>query len=142
MNSCIINGSPKPAKYSVTCQTVHCLPKRYPSTTMRSLMGHGYAHWKMPPPPTMEAMAWCDILLFAYAVKTQYNPPRNFYGVGGMMFFRELIWVMWVLIEADYDYDKSHGVYDFSQKQREKMLVMCGMGALVRNRKTHSKMDN
>lgn len=30
MNSCILNGSPKPAKYSVTCQTVFYLQKRYP----------------------------------------------------------------------------------------------------------------
>ena len=39
MNSCILNGSPKPAKYSVTCQTVHYLHEWYPSTIMRSLLG-------------------------------------------------------------------------------------------------------
>lgn len=78
----------------------------------------------------------------AYAVETSYNPPRNFYGVGGMKIFRDLIWVMRGLMKADHDYYKAHGVYDFPQKQRGKMLVMCGLGALVRNPKIRSKMGN
>lgn len=78
----------------------------------------------------------------AYAVETRYNPPRNFYGVGGMKIFRDLIWVMRGLMKADHDYYKAHGVYDFPQKQRGKMLAMCALGALVRNPKIRSKMGN
>ncbi len=78
----------------------------------------------------------------AYAAETHYNPPRNFYGVGGMKIFRDLIWVMRGLMKADHDYYKSHGVYDFPQKQRGKMLAMCALGALVRNPKIRSKMGN
>ncbi len=78
----------------------------------------------------------------AYAVETQYNPPRNFYGVGGMKIFRDLIWVMRGLMKADHDYYKAHGVYDFPQKQRRKMLAMCALGSLVRNPKIRAKMGN
>ena len=87
---------------------------------------------------TVSTMA-CQL---AYAVETRYNPPRNFYGVGGMKIFRDLIWVMRGLMKADHDYYKAHGVYDFPQKQRGKMLTMCALGALVRNPKIRSKMGN
>ncbi len=78
----------------------------------------------------------------AYAVETHYAPPRNFYGVGGMKIFRDLIWVMRGLMKADHDYYKAHGVYDFPQKQRGKMLAMCALGSLVRSPKIRSKMGN
>ncbi len=78
----------------------------------------------------------------AYAVETRYDPPRNFYGVGGMKIFRDLIWVMRGLMKADHEYYKAHGVYDFPQKQRGKMLAMCALGSLVRNPKIRAKMGN
>lgn len=78
----------------------------------------------------------------AYAVENHYNPPRNFYGVGGMKIFRDLIWVMRGLMKADHDYYKSHGVYDFPQKQRGRMMAMCVLGSLVRNPKIRAKMGN
>ncbi len=78
----------------------------------------------------------------AYAVENHYAPPRNFYGVGGMKIFRDLIWVMRGLMKADHDYYKAHGVYDFPQKQRGKMLAMCVLGSLVRNPKIRAKMGN
>ncbi len=78
----------------------------------------------------------------AYAAENHYNPPRNFYGVGGMKIFRDLIWVMQGLMKADHDYYKTHGVYDFPQKQRGKMMVMCVLGSLVRNPKIRAKMGN
>ncbi len=77
-----------------------------------------------------------------YAVETGYAPPRNFYGVGGMKIFRDLIWVMRGLMKADHEYYKAHGVYDFPQKQRGKMLAMCALGSLVRNPKIRAKMGN
>lgn len=46
------------------------------------------------------------------------------------------------LMKADHDYCKTHGVYDFPQKQRGKMLAMCVLGALVRNPKIRAKMGN
>ncbi len=78
----------------------------------------------------------------AYALDHQYVQPRNFYGVGGMKIFRDLIWMMRGLMKADHDFYKAHGIYDFPQKQRGKMLMMCALGAMVRNPKISAKMGN
>ena len=78
----------------------------------------------------------------AYALTHKYIQPRNFYGVGGMKIFRDLIWMMRGLMKADHDFYKAHGVYDFPQKQRGKMLMMCFLGAMVRNPKINAKMGN
>jgi len=77
-----------------------------------------------------------------YAMDTGYVQPRNFWGVGGMKIFRDLIWIMRGLMKADHVFYKKHGVYDFPQKQRGKMLVMCLLGAMVRNPKIKAKMGN
>ena len=77
-----------------------------------------------------------------YALNNEYVQPRNFYGVGGMKIFRDLIWIMRGLMKADHKYYKKHGVYDFPQKQRGKMMLMCLLGSLVRNKKIKAKMGN
>ena len=78
----------------------------------------------------------------SYALEHSYVQPRNFWGVGGMKIFRDLIWIMRGLMKADHDFYKKHGVYDFPQKQRGKMLVMCFLGAMVRNPRIKAKMGN
>ena len=77
-----------------------------------------------------------------YAMENSYVPPRNFWGVGGMKIFRDLIWLMRGLMKADHEFYKKHGIYDFPQKQRGKMLMMCFLGAMVRNPKIRAKMGN
>ncbi|MBD5162097.1 MAG: iron-sulfur protein [Oscillibacter sp.] len=78
----------------------------------------------------------------AYALEHKYVPPRNFYGVGGMKIFRDLIWLMRGIMKADHEFYKAHGIYDFPQKQRGRMLAMCALGAMVRNPKISAKMGN
>ena len=78
----------------------------------------------------------------AYALEHRYVQPRNFFGVGGMKIFRDLIWMMRGLMKADHEFYKAHGIYDFPQKQRGKMLMMCFLGAMVRNPKINAKMGN
>ena len=78
----------------------------------------------------------------AYAMQQHYVQPRNFYGVGGMKIFRDLIWLMRGLMKADHDFYKKHGVYDFPQKRTGYMLKMCLLGSLVRNPKVKEKMGN
>lgn len=75
-----------------------------------------------------------------YALENRYVPPRNFWGVGGMKIFRDLIWLMRGLMKADHEYYRQHGIYDFPQRQRGKMLMMCLLGAMVRNPKLRDKM--
>ena len=77
-----------------------------------------------------------------YALDNKYVTPRNFYGVGGMKIFRDLIWIMRGIMKADHKFYKKHGVYDFPQKQRGKMMVMCLLGSMVRNKKIKAKMGN
>ena len=77
-----------------------------------------------------------------YAIENKLNMPRNFYGVGGMKIFRDLIWVMRGIMKADHVFYKKHGVYDFPQKQRGRMILMCMLGSLLRNKKVKAKMGN
>ena len=77
-----------------------------------------------------------------YAIENKYVQPRNFYGVGGMKIFRDLIWIMRGIMKADHVFYKKHGIYDFPQKKRGQMLLMCLLGSLVRNKKIKQKMGN
>lgn len=78
----------------------------------------------------------------AYALEHHYVQPRNFYGVGGMKIFRDLIWLMRGLMKADHEFYKKNGIYDFPQKKYGQMLKMKLLGALVRNPKISAKMGN
>jgi len=77
-----------------------------------------------------------------YALEHRYVPPQNFLGIGGMKVFRDLIWLMQGMMRADHKFYKSHGQYDFPQKQWPKMLAMYAVGAMLANPKIKSKMGN
>ena len=77
-----------------------------------------------------------------YALEQSYLPPQNFYGIGGMKVFRDLIWLMQGMMKADHQFYKAHGQYDFPQKQWPRMLAMYGVGFLLSNRKLKSRMGN
>ena len=74
-----------------------------------------------------------------YALENAYVPPQNFFGVGGMKIFRDLIWLMQGMMRADHKFYKAHGQYDFPQKQRGKMLAMYLVGAMLANPKLKAK---
>ena len=75
-----------------------------------------------------------------YALEHRYLPPQNFYGIGGMKVFRDLIWLMQGMMKADHKFYKAHGQYDFPQKQWPKMLAMYAVGALLSSKKLKAKM--
>lgn len=77
-----------------------------------------------------------------YALENKYVPPQNFYGIGGMKIFRDLIWLMQGMMKADHKFYKAHGQYDFPQKKRGMMLKMYLVGALISNPKIKAKMGN
>ena len=77
-----------------------------------------------------------------YALENQYVPPQNFYGIGGMKVFRDLIWLMQGMMKADHKFYKAHGQYDFPQKQWPRMLAMYGVGALMSSKKLKAKMGS
>ncbi len=74
-----------------------------------------------------------------YALDHAYVQPQNFYGVGGMKIFRDLIYIMRGLMRADHRFYKQHGIYDFPQKKRGQMLLMIAVGALMNNPKLRAK---
>ena len=77
-----------------------------------------------------------------YALEHGYALPQNFYGIGGMKIFRDLIWIMQGMMRADHKFYKSHGQYDFPQKKFGMMLKMYLVGGLLANEKIKSKMGN
>ena len=77
-----------------------------------------------------------------YALENKYVPPQNFYGIGGMKIFRDLIWLMRGMMKADHKFYKSHGQYDFPQKKRGTVIKMYLVGALMSSKKLKAKMGN
>lgn len=67
----------------------------------------------------------------AFAMAHQLTRPANFYGVGGMKIFRDLIYVMQGLMKADHKFYKEHGIYDFPQKQKKRIWQMRLVGTLL-----------
>ena len=98
----------------------------------------GIASDERDPDAEIDAMA----ARLAYAVERGYTRPANFYGVGGMKIFRDLIWLMQGMMKADHRFYKAHGQYDFPQKHRGTMLKMYLVGALLANPKLKAKMGN
>ena len=102
----------------------------------RAQVGHNFFAGAGYDIPSMESTA----KRLAYALEHKYVQPRNFYGVGGMKIFRDLIWTMRGLMKADHQFYKARGLYDFPQKRRGRMLAMCLLGAIMRNSKDSGKM--
>ena len=82
------------------------------------------------------------VMRLCYALENKYVPPQNFYGIGGMKVFRDLIWLMQGMMRADHKFYKSHGQYDFPQKQWPRMLAMYAVGAMLSSPKLKSKMGS
>ena len=77
-----------------------------------------------------------------YALEHRYTQPRNFYGVGGMKIFRDLIYQMRGMMRADHKFYKANGEYDFPQKTWVRNLAMYGVGAMLASPKIKAKMGN
>ena len=77
-----------------------------------------------------------------YAITHKYIQPKNFYGVGGMKIFRDLIWLMRGMMKADHRFYKEQGLYDFPQKKKGTALKMHLVGALISSPKIKAKIGN
>ena len=75
-----------------------------------------------------------------YAIESGYNPPANFYGVGGMKIFRDLIYQMQGLMKEDHRFYKEHGFYDFPQKRKGTIAGMYLVGAMMTNERIRKKI--
>ncbi|MBQ8518634.1 MAG: NAD(P)H-dependent oxidoreductase [Agathobacter sp.] len=77
-----------------------------------------------------------------YALEHKNTQPQNFYGVGGMKIFRDLIYQMQGMMKADYKFFKSHGQFDFPQKKKGTIIGMYLVGAMLSNKTLKAKMGN
>ncbi len=77
-----------------------------------------------------------------YALKNKHTQPQNFYGIGGMKIFRDLIYQMQGMMKADHRFYKEHGQYDFPQKKVGTILGMYLVGAMLSSPKIKSKLGN
>ena len=82
--------------------------------------------------------ALADSLVFA--MEKKLSRPANFYGVGGMKIFRDLIYIMQGMMKADHKFYKEHGIYDFPQKQKKRILQMKLVGAMLAIPSVQKKM--
>ena len=78
----------------------------------------------------------------AFALETKHTAPQNFWGVGGMKIFRDLIYQMRGMMRADHKFYKKQGIYDFPQKKRLASMKMYLVGMLLSNEKILAKMGN
>ena len=78
----------------------------------------------------------------AYSLEHKNTGPQNFLGIGGMKIFRDLIYQMRGFMRADHKFFKSHGQYDFPQKQWPQSMAMYLVGAMIANPKLMRKMGN
>lgn len=76
----------------------------------------------------------------AFAVSNDYQQPANFYGVGGMKIFRDLIYTMQGMMREDHRFYKEHGFYDFPQKRVGMVLGMYLVGSMMNNEKLSKKI--
>ena len=76
----------------------------------------------------------------SYTLSTDFRQPANFYGVGGLKIFRDLIWQMQGLMREDHRFYKAHGFYDFPQKRKGRILGMYLVGSMMKNKKLSKKL--
>ena len=88
--------------------------------------------------PDGETDRLADTLL--WALEHDYQPPADFFGVGGMKIFRDLIYQMRGLMRADHKFYRAHGFYDFPQKRRGRIAAMYLVGAMMNSPKLRKKI--
>ena len=98
----------------------------------------GIATDEFAPDDTIDAM----VASLEYALKHKNTQPQNFYGVGGMKIFRDLIYQMQGMMKADYKFFKKHGQFDFPQKKKGTIIGMYFVGAMLANKSLKSKIGN
>ena len=88
--------------------------------------------------PNAEIDRLADSLV--YALENKNVEPQNFYGVGGMKIFRDLIYQMQGMMRADHKFFKAQGQYDFPQKKKGQIALMYLVGGMLANKKLKSKI--
>jgi multimeric flavodoxin WrbA len=109
----------------------------------RAEVGHnflaGVATDEKDPDREIDALA----MQLDYALKNKYVLSQNFWGIGGMKIFRDLIYKMQGMMRADHKFYKKGGYYkDFPQRDKGTIIKMYLVGMLLSNEKIKKKMGN
>ncbi|OOB79693.1 MAG: iron-sulfur protein [Epulopiscium sp. Nele67-Bin001] len=67
-----------------------------------------------------------------YCMEHPMSRPQNFYGVGGAKIFRDLVYLMQGLMQADHKFYKKSGAYDFPHNKKAMMIGMKALGFMMR----------
>ena len=79
--------------------------------------------------------------VLVYALEHKFQLPKNFYSIGGLKIFRDLIYEMQGLMQEDHRFYKAHGFYnDFPQRHKGRIIGMYAVGFLMRNRTFSNKI--
>lgn len=68
----------------------------------------------------------------AYALEHRIQVNENFYGVGGKKIFRDLVFEMQGMMQADHRFYQRNHLYDFPQKKLGTLLFMKLVGLLLK----------
>lgn len=68
----------------------------------------------------------------AYALDHRIKLNENFYGVGGKKIFRDLVYEMQGMMQADHRFYRKYHLYDFPQKKAGTILFMKLVGLMMR----------
>lgn len=77
----------------------------------------------------------------AYALEHRIMVNENFYGVGGKKIFRDLVFEMQGMMQADHKFYKEKKLYDFPQKNISTILFMKIVGLLLRTPTIQAKVQ-
>ncbi|MCI8357197.1 MAG: iron-sulfur protein [Lachnospiraceae bacterium] len=87
-----------------------------------------------------DSPAFCADKL-AYALTHRITVNENFYGVGGRKIFRDLVFEMQGMMQADHRFYKKNGLYDFPWKKMNIILFMRLVGGLLKHPLTKDKVQ-
>ncbi len=76
----------------------------------------------------------------AYALEEGYTQPQNFYGVGGIRIFRDLVYQMRGLMKLDHRFFRKNRMYDFPQKHPLTSLKMYLVGWIFSSDRLRKKI--
>lgn len=77
-----------------------------------------------------------------FCVTNKLVTTQNFYGIGGALIFRDLVYLTQGLLVEDHKFFKQHGEYNFPQKQRMEILKMKLIGFILRRPSVQKKIGN
>ncbi len=78
----------------------------------------------------------------SHALENKFLLPMNFLGIGGHKIFRDLIYELRGMMQADHKFYKQNGFYnDFPQRRKARTFFMYIVGFMMKNKKFNTKIQ-